>query len=160
MYVLESFASNHPEIKLDKILSQKALDHLPQTLHACITSTVSTGYWATAVPKDQFLPGADLTAVLKIAAENEPNILKIAVPTLIAQGTADDTVMPQWTDNVTQSLCANRTPLEYVVYPGATHETVLTEATGRMKAWVDARFAGEHAQTNCSALPSAAAHAK
>jgi pimeloyl-ACP methyl ester carboxylesterase len=156
MYVLESFASNHSDIELNKILTIQALDHLPETLHACITATVSKGYWATAIPKDQFLPGADLTSVLKVAAENEPNGLKINVPTLVAQGTADDTVMPRWTDNVVDSLCKNGTPLEYIVQRGGTHETVLTSSTVQMKAWVDARFAGKTAESNCSALPSAA----
>ena len=160
MYVLESFASNHPGIELNKILTKQELDHLPETLHACITATVSKGYWATAIPKNQFLPGADLTSVLKVAAENEPNELKIGVPTLVAQGTADDTVMPAWTDNVVGSLCKSGTPLEYIVQHGATHETVLTSSTAQMKAWVDARFAGKTTESNCSALPSAAAPGK
>ncbi|TCK71512.1 secretory lipase [Acidipila rosea] len=156
MYVLESFASNHSNIELNKILTKQALHHLPETQHACITATVSKGYWATAIPKDQFLPGADLASVLKVAAENEPNGLEIRVPTLVAQGTADDTVMPSWTDDEVESLCKNGTPLEYVVQRGATHETVLTSSTAQMKTWVDARFAGKMAESNCSALPSAA----
>jgi len=156
MYVLESFASNHSNIQLNKILTKQALDHLPETLHACITATVSKGYWATAIPKHQFLPAADLTSVLKVAAENEPGGLKISVPTLVAQGPADDTVMPPWTDDVVGSLCKNGTPLEYIVQRGATHETVLTSSTVQMRAWVDARFAGTTAESNCSALPSAA----
>src|SRR6185437_11273005 len=160
IYVLESFASNHRDVKLKKILTPQALAHLPQTLDACITSTVSNGYWATAIPKDQFIPGADMTDVEKIAAQNEPSRLTIRVPTLIAQGTADDTVMPAWTDNVVHALCKNGTPLEYAVYRGATHETVLTAATARMQAWVDARFAGKAAESNCSALPSASTPGK
>jgi alpha-beta hydrolase superfamily lysophospholipase len=160
MYVLESFASNHSDIDLNKILKKQALDHLPETLHACITATVSKGYWATAIPKDQFLPKADLTSVLKVAAQNEPNGLRINVPTLVAQGTADDTVMPRWTDNVVDSLCRNGAPLEYVVQRGATHETVLASSTVQMKAWVDARFARKTAERNCSALPSAASTRK
>lgn len=156
MYVLESFASNHPDIELDKILTKQALHHLPETMHACITETVSKGYWATAIPKSQFLPAADLTLLLSVAAENEPERLKIAVPTLVAQGTADDTVMPAWTDDVVRSLCKNGTPLEYLVQRGATHETVLTASTAKMKVWVDARFAEKAAESNCLALPSAA----
>ena len=156
MYVLESFASNHPDIELDKILTKRALDHLRETQHACITATVSKGYWATAIPKRQFLPAADLNAVLRVASENEPDRLKIAVPTLIAQGTADDTVMPGWTDEVVRSLCKNDTPVEYLVQRGATHETVLTSSTAEMKRWVDARFAGRTVETNCLAPPSAA----
>jgi pimeloyl-ACP methyl ester carboxylesterase len=157
MYVLESFASNHSDIELNKILTKQALDHLPETLNACITATVSKGYWATAIPKDQFLPGADLTSVLKVSEQNEPNGLKINVPTLVAQGTADDTVMPSWTDYVVGSLCKSGTPLEYIVQRGATHETVLTSSTDQMKVWVDARFAAKSADSNCGALPSAGA---
>jgi pimeloyl-ACP methyl ester carboxylesterase len=118
MYVLESFASNHPNIELNKILTKQALDHLSVTMHACITATVSEGYWATAIPRNQFLPTADLTSVFKIAAKNEPARLKIGVPTLVAQGTADDTVMPAWTDDVVRSLCKNGTPLKYLVQRG------------------------------------------
>jgi pimeloyl-ACP methyl ester carboxylesterase len=157
MYVLESFASNHRSVHMNKILTGQALSHLSDTLHACITATVSEGYWATAIPKDQFLPKPDLTAALKIAGQNEPGILKIGVPTLIAQGSADDTVNPIWTDAVTRSLCANGSPIEYIVYPKATHETVLTSAAAEMKTWVDARFAGGTAESNCSSLPSAGA---
>jgi pimeloyl-ACP methyl ester carboxylesterase len=155
MYVLESFASNHSDIELNKILTKQALSHLPETLHSCITATVSHGYWATSIPKEQFLPAADLASVLKVAAENEPAGLKITVPTLVAQGTADDTVMPSWTDNVVRLLCSNGAPLEYVIQHGATHETVLTSSTALMKSWVDARFAGKPAGNNCSHLPSA-----
>jgi pimeloyl-ACP methyl ester carboxylesterase len=160
MYVLESFASNHSEIKLDQILTREALNHLPETRQACITATVSKGYWATAIPKDQFLPKADLVRVLEIAAENEPSVLKISVPTLIVQGTADDTVNPSWTDDVARSLCRDGSPIEYMVYPAATHETVLTSAAAEMRMWVDARFAGENAHSNCHSLPSAVVSAK
>jgi alpha-beta hydrolase superfamily lysophospholipase len=155
MYVLESFAANHPSIQLDKILTKEARDHLPETMNSCITATVSTGYWATAVPRDQFLPRADIAPVLKVASENEPNSLRIGVPTLVFQGTADDTVVPAWTDDVVRYLCKGGAPLEYVVQPGATHESVLTASTDQMRVWVDARFGGKIARSNCSSLPVA-----
>jgi pimeloyl-ACP methyl ester carboxylesterase len=155
MYVLQSFASNHPDIDLEKILTPQALEHLPQTRIDCITKTVSEGYWATAIPKEQFIAGADLSAVLNVAAANEPGDLRIAAPTLVAQGTADDTVLPAWTDAVVRSLCKNGNDLLYTVYPGATHETIVTEAAGEIRTWVDARFAGAGVETNCGALPTA-----
>lgn len=109
---------------------------------------------------DSGLPGADLTPVLRVAEQNEPDRLKISVPTMVAQGTADDTVMPSWTDNVVGSLCKSGAPLEYIVQRGATHETVLTSSTDQMKIWVDARFAAKTANNNCGALPSAGGTAK
>ena len=156
MYVLESFASNHPEIDLRKILTPQALAHLPETLQSCITKTSSAGYWATSIPKDQFIAGADLSAVLKVAAANEPGGLSIATPTLVVQGGMDDTVLPAWTDATAHSLCGNGNSLFYTVYPKATHETIPQLSDTQVQSWVAARFAGADAKSNCSALPSAA----
>jgi pimeloyl-ACP methyl ester carboxylesterase len=156
MYVLQSFASNHPGIDLKKILTPAALAHLPQTRRDCITRTVSQGYWATSIPKQQFLPRADLAPVLKVAAANEPDGLRIAAPTLVVQGTADDTVLPAWTDAVVRSLCERGNGLHYSVYPAATHETIVTQASEQVRNFVDARFAGGAAPGNCGDLPAAA----
>ena len=155
MYVLQSFASNHPGIDLAAILTPEALSHLPEMRTACISRTVSVGYWATAIPKDQFRAGADLSAVLKVAQANEPDALRIAGPVLVLQGTADDTVLPGWTDSVVRSLCAAGTALTYSTYPGATHESIVTQAASDVKAWIADRFAGTPALANCQALPSA-----
>ncbi|WP_421695929.1 lipase family protein [Aestuariivirga sp.] len=156
MYVLQSYASNHPGIDLTNILTPEALAHLPETREACITRTVSTGYWATAIPKDQFIPGASLAPVLAVAAANDPGKLKIAGPTLIVQGTADDTVLPAWTDAVVRALCSRGNSLDYTVYPGATHETIVSQSMEQVRAFVDARFRNAPAPGNCNSLPSAA----
>ena len=156
MYVLQSFASNHPGIDLKAILTPQALAHLPQTRTDCISKTVSEGYWATAIPKDQFITGADLTAVLKVAADNDPSRLRIASPALILQGTADDTVLPAWTDGVVRALCKNGNKLRYLVYPGATHETIVTRAATDIRTWIDARFARQKPTSDCADLASAA----
>jgi pimeloyl-ACP methyl ester carboxylesterase len=156
MYVLQSFASNHPGIDLKKILASQAIAHLPQTRQDCITKTVSEGYWATSIPKQQFVPQANLAPVLKVAAANEPNDLQLTAPTLIVQGTSDDTVLPAWTDDVVRSLCGKGNSLRYMVYPAATHETIVTQAMQEVRSFVDARFAGTPAPSNCGNLPKAA----
>lgn len=155
MYVLESFPSNHPGIDLSKLLAPAALAHLPETRKLCISALVTTGYWSTAIPKDQFLPGADLTEILKVATANEPSTLTITVPTFIAQGTADDTVVPAWTDDVVRTLCRGGTRVAYSVYPGAGHEDVVDQAADAARSWIDARFAGLPPTGNCDALPNA-----
>jgi pimeloyl-ACP methyl ester carboxylesterase len=158
MYVLQSFASNHPDIHLSKVLSGQALKRLPETLQACITATASSGYWSTAIPGDQFVPEVDLAPVLKVAAANEPSGLRINVPTFIAQGTADDTVIPAWTDEVARALCKSGTPLFYATYPGAGHEQVVGGAAVQARAWIEAAFAHGALKSNCFALPTAGGH--
>lgn len=156
MYVLQSYASNHPSIDLKKILTPQALANLPQTRRDCITKTVSEGYWATSIPRDQFLPRGNLAPLLKVAAANEPNALRIAAPTLIVQGTADDTVLPAWTDAVVRSLCEKGNSLRYTIYRAATHETIVTQAMEEVRDFVDKRFVGAAAPDNCGDLPAAA----
>lgn len=73
------------------------------------------------------------------------------------QGTADDTVQPAWSDAVVRSLCKNDNDVRYTIYPGATHETVVTQAAAEIAPWIDARFKEEVAQSNCAALPAAKA---
>jgi len=153
MYVLQSFASNHPRIDLAKILTPEAIAHLPQTLTDCISKTVSEGYWATAIPKDQFIPGADLSGVLEVAALNDPASLRIDVPTLVVQGTADTTVMPSWTDATVRGLCRNGSPVLYKTYDGADHETIVARSAGDASRFIDERFKGAPATSNCADLP-------
>jgi alpha-beta hydrolase superfamily lysophospholipase len=155
IYVLQSFASNHPEIDLKQILTPEALSHLSQTRLECVSKTLSEGYWAKAIPKEQFIPGADLSAVLRLADANDPGVVRIPVPTLIMQGTADVTVDPADTDLLVRKLCNTGVEVAYRAFPGADHETVVKEGNGEAQAWVQARFAGERAASNCHALPSA-----
>nr|WP_246505038.1 lipase family protein [Microvirga antarctica] len=156
MYFLQSAASNHPEIDLRTILTPTALAHLPQMQSECVSATLTRGYWSTAIPKDQFLPGADLSMVLKLAADNDPGHLKIAAPTLIMQGAQDVTVLPRTTDAVARDLCKRGNALTYRVFPSADHESVVQQGGGEAAAWIRARLEGESATTNCQALPEAA----
>jgi pimeloyl-ACP methyl ester carboxylesterase len=155
MYFLQSAASNHPGIDLERILTPQALAHLAQSRQECVSPTLSRGYWATAIPKDQFLPGTDLSAVLKLAAANDPGTLHIAGPTFIMQGGKDVTVPPSTTDVVTRKLCANGDEVLYRVFPSADHESVVQQGNDDAVAWVQARFQDLPATTNCGSLPTA-----
>ena len=160
MYVLQSIASTNPDFELRRILTPQALAHLAQTRQECVTDSLMQGYWASAIPKDQFVPGVDLSAVLTWTAKNDPGTLHIAAPTLIMQGGADVTVLPRTTDVVAGKLCKNGTALSYRVFPSADHEAVVQQGNAEAQDWVRARFAGTAATSNCNALPSAAGSAQ
>jgi acetyl esterase/lipase len=95
------------------------------------------------------------TVALPSAARNVLVLYQSLVPTLVMQGTADVTVDPVDTDLLVRKLCKNGVEVAYRVFPGADHETVVTEGNGEAQAWVEARFAGARASSNCDALPSA-----
>jgi len=157
LYVLVSYAGDNPDIDLSRILTSTAVAHLPDLLVGCMSHALTTGYWSTAIAKDQFLPNPDLAALLKMAAQNEPGTLAISGPTLIAQGTGDVTVLPAATDATVASLCASGNAVLYRTYKGASHDGVMVAGAADARDWVKARFAGEPEGGNCLDLPSAAA---
>jgi len=156
-YVLQSYAAYYPEIALERILTPQAIGHLRDTWEGCIDEALAFGYWAESIPSRQFVTQPDLGLLLKATAANEPGQLRIAAPTLLIQGTSDRTIPPQATDAVARDLCRVGNSVSYRTYSDASHEGVLTVAKADVEAWVDARFAGVKATSNCDEPPSAEA---
>jgi pimeloyl-ACP methyl ester carboxylesterase len=155
-YTLQSYAAYYPEIVLGRILTPQAKKHLKDTWRGCIDDALASGYWAESIPSEQFLPTPDLRPLLKAAASNEPGALRIGAPTLLIQGTGDATIPPSSTDAVDRDLCLSGNVVSYRIYSEASHEGVLAAAKADLEGWVDARFSGVEAASNCDASPSAA----
>jgi len=156
LYVLESYAKYNPQIDLKRILTPQAIQHLPDLMVGCMTHALTTGYWSTAIAKEQFLPHPDLDAFLAVAARNEPALIKIPVPTMILQGGKDVTVRPEDTDASVRKLCADGNVIEYKAFPGFDHNGSMVAGADDAQRWLDTLFAGRPVSGNCSALPSAA----
>lgn len=156
LYVLQSYAKTDPSIDLSRILTPQAIAHLPDLYEQCMTHALSTGYWASAIAKDQFVAKPDLKNFLKFSAKNEPGSLKISVPTLVVQGSADVTVFPATTDALARQLCARGNVMGYKVIAEADHEGSMVLGQTTALEWINARFAGKAATNECGALAEAA----
>ena len=152
LYVLQSYATTDRSIDLRRILTPQALENLPELQVGCMTHALTTGYWSTAISRDQFLPKADVRAFEKFAASNEPGRLRIATPTMVMQGDADVTVFPANTDDLTKQLCARGNVVAYRTFPGADHNTPMTTGATQAQEWIGARFAGKKAGNDCATL--------
>lgn len=155
LYTLSSYAKTNNAIDLKRILTPQALSHMPDLFQGCMTHALSTGYWSTAIAKDQFVAKPDVRAFLKMAQKNEPGLLRIFAPTLLVQGTADVTVLPGDTDDVAKQLCFRGNDLEYKPIAGADHNGSMQKGGAEALAWIEARFKGDNALKNCRALPKA-----
>ncbi len=155
LYVLQSYATTDKAIDVGRILTPKAQPHLADLMNGCMTKALTESYWSNAIAKDQFLPNPDLTAFLKMAAQNEPGSLSLSVPSLVMQGMADTTVRPQDTDASVRDLCAKGNVVEYKAFPGTDHDGVMKAGAGDALAFIADRFAGKPAAGNCAALPKA-----
>ncbi|MDO8875466.1 MAG: lipase family protein [Pseudolabrys sp.] len=155
LYVLQSYATNHPAIDLKRILTPQAIAQLPVLMDGCMTKALTVGYWSTAIAKDQFVAKPDLAAFLRVAAQNEPGALRIAAPTMVVQGKADVTVFPKDTDTTVRALCAKGNAIDYMPVAGADHNGSMKLGAQAARDFIDARFAAKKATSNCKALPKA-----
>lgn len=155
-YVLQSYAAYYPGVALERILTPKALEHLSSTWDECIDARAS-GYWADSVPRRQFVAHPELEPLLKASAANEPGQLRIIAPTLLIQGTNDQTILTKATDALASDLCRVGNSITYRKYSDDSYEGVLAVAKADIEAWVDARFVGAKATSICNELPSAEA---
>jgi dienelactone hydrolase len=71
-------------------------------------------------------------------------------PVLIVQGTADTTIPKVLTDAFDTKACAAGDTVDYRLYDGATHGSVIVAAQDDVVQWLKDRVAGKPAPTTCS----------
>lgn len=88
----------------------------------------------------------------RLMRENSPSAAGVAVPLMMVQGSADVIVAPAVTLDFARRACAQRKTVRYISVPGGEHATVArTEAPATLD-WIDARFAGKPAPSDCRRL--------
>jgi pimeloyl-ACP methyl ester carboxylesterase len=148
--LIRGYASVDPAIRAERILSDAALPLQPQLTDRCVLGLIKPDSWAGLPPAKAFRADADIAALIRQADANEPGAQAYGVPLLMLQGTADTTVSPASTDLVRGELCAKRAVLTYRALPGATHNGMLPDSFAITQPWIDARFAGAAAVSNCA----------
>jgi acetyl esterase/lipase len=88
----------------------------------------------------------------RIARQNSPSARDYGVPFLIAQNPKDVIVGPAVTLAFTRKLCRNGARVRYISITGQGHETSARDTTAPTLDWIDARFAGKPARTDCGKI--------
>ena len=78
--------------------------------------------------------------MVRALAKNDPSDLKIRTPVRVEQGTADNTVIPMFTDRMVATLRRSGTPLTYVKTTGQTHTGIVRATAADVRRWIDARL--------------------
>jgi acetyl esterase/lipase len=91
-----------------------------------------------------------ITPWKEIARNNSPAARDYGVPFLIAQNDADVIVAPEVTKDFVGRLCRNRGQVRYVSIKGTGgHPTSAADSATKTLDWIDARFAGQPAPSDC-----------
>jgi acetyl esterase/lipase len=87
----------------------------------------------------------------KHLAQNTPDAL-VPEPVLIAQGGADDVILPNIQQQFVQRRCSAGQSLEYQVYPGQDHDSIVSDRsplTRDLVRWTQDRFDGRPQASGC-----------
>jgi acetyl esterase/lipase len=85
-----------------------------------------------------------------IIARNTPGGAPAGTAVFIAQGTADNEVPPAVSERYAARLCRRGTPVQYVKLPGIVHNAAARASAPEAVAWLEQRFAGARAPSNCA----------
>jgi hypothetical protein len=77
---------------------------------------------------------------VRALAKNDPSDLSIRTPVRVEQGTADNTVIPAFTDRMVATLRRSGTRLAYAKTQGQTHTGIVGATAAEVRRWVDARL--------------------
>jgi hypothetical protein len=84
-----------------------------------------------------------------LAHRNSPATRGIGVPLLIAQNSKDDLVASSVTRAHARALCSNHERVRWVDIAGGGHATSAKDSAALTLDWIDNRFAGRTARSDC-----------
>ncbi|MDG3008874.1 alpha/beta fold hydrolase [Rhodococcus sp. D2-41] len=141
-------AAADPAINPDAILSPEAKPLLTAARTGCLAQIREV----KPIPPTQFFaPGADLAPVTNFLKKQDPDLVSPAVPTMIAQGTADTVVAKPGTDALVKTYCGKGIDLDYRTYPGQDHRGSVPASLQDAQDFVAKAMAGQKTPTTCQA---------
>jgi acetyl esterase/lipase len=84
-----------------------------------------------------------------LLARNTPGTLPPNIPVFLAQGSADNLVLPRVTLDYRAKLCRAGSRVEFDLMPGVGHAFAGRDAAGAAIDWIGDRFEGRPAPSNC-----------
>lgn len=126
--ILQGAATASDRVQPAQLLSDAALSLYPDVDSKCIGDLIGMGSFGALAPSELLREGADLEPLKDVLREQNPAV-RTAAPILIAQGTADTTVFPVFTDTLNDQLAELGNDLDYRKYEGVGHGEIPLVAT-------------------------------
>ncbi len=146
MMVVDGFHAAYPDADLHAILTDKAISLMPNVTNSCDDFKVFNGQsYADLIKSDpaKTPPWSDLIV------QNDPGHTRMDSPLLIIHGSNDTTIPAGASQLLFDRLCKLGQVVTRTVYDGQTHTSVVPTAFPDVKRWIDDRFAGKPAPSNC-----------
>jgi len=110
-----------------KLLSPQAKAFYPETEEICLNALAQPDSFGGIAPADLLKKNADLTKLNDVLDGMNPAV-GTSAPILLAQGTADSTVFPFFTDMLNGELVDRGDNVDYETYAGVNHGAIVAAA--------------------------------
>jgi hypothetical protein len=134
------FAAANPELRLDEVLTPRALAAIDVIETGCIDDILEA--YAGPVAETLRLDRLMQPPWPALLDENTPGRVRSSVRIFVGQGEADPLVIPELTDALVARLCAIGDGVTYRRYPGESHSGVVEASQGDVLAWIADVVAG------------------
>jgi len=131
----------YPDIDTSQLLSDEFLPLYPKTRTDCLSQLAQPDSLGGLAPADLIRVGYDRTRMYEILDAQNPAV-KTAAPILLAQGTADATVPKLLTDMLEPKLVEQGDKVDYKLYEGVDHGSVVAAAQSDVMSFFEKRLPG------------------
>jgi pimeloyl-ACP methyl ester carboxylesterase len=137
--ILRGLDIAQPSLGVPELLSPEASALYPLTLEECLDTLAGPDEFGGLAPADLLKQYADRTAAVKALNAEDPENLTVRTPLFVAQGTADQTVLPFFTDDLVNELRPRGTKVTYKKFEGVDHTSIPFRARKSARAFVRKR---------------------
>jgi acetyl esterase/lipase len=147
LIVARAWTDTYPGQSLDDILTLQGRTVVETSVdHFCIP-------WV-GVPTLLYAPNAliksdAVTIWSSLIDENTPGAQPKQPPLFVGHGEADDVIPIAGSEAYVKALCAAGNSVDFIIYPGATHFSVVPDATPDVVAFFDTGRSGKTALSTC-----------
>jgi pimeloyl-ACP methyl ester carboxylesterase len=143
------------DASLSKIVDLQAMPVINQLARECIEGPFDlAARQKTGEPLEQHFLTVEEPANTEpwhsLLEKNTPGALPADIPVFLAQGTTDQIIRPQVTEDYMKKLCSAGSKVQMMLMPDIGHGRAAQASTATVVRWIDARFAGETPPNDCS----------
>ena len=137
--ILSGAITTSPDLDPAEILTDPALALFPQVNRTCLPALSQPDSFGGLAPSTLIRDDADTTELDRALEAMNPAV-KVDGPILLAQGSADSTAFPFYTDLLNDELEAEGDDVTYITYPGVDHGGIVDAAEADAMAFFESRL--------------------
>lgn len=157
--VVETWPDYYPDLDPRAVLTSTGQDTAEELSQECIKVSAIQGVVRQTLGERFFAVSPVTTPGWSQAVtEQTPPPMPSQMPVFIAQGTADELVLPWTTAALQEDWCAAGSTIAMLWMGGVTHQAAATTAGPEAVRWIADRFAGRPAPRTCDVPPPVASN--